>query len=181
MFCASSHQTTILQSKFPTAPGFPRQPGLALILASFSQTMMIETASSKWNEGFQGREGHFIGNGGRIAAGRSCRLSGLDDGIRRFVQADEVPLAVGIGDDEPQRVGGGQSVERPEAQRGGLDASVIVVSGDCLAGRRAHELHLCRRGEHLHGDGGKAFQVAVALDHLTGHIGDREDAREGLA
>ena len=142
---------------------------------------MVDTASSKWNEGFQGREGHFIGDNGRIAAGRSCRLSGLDDGIWRFVQADEVPLAVDIGDYERQRVGGGQSVERPEAQRGGLDASVIVVSGDGLAGRRALELHLCRCGEHLNGDCGKAFQVAVTLDHLIRHIGDREDAWEGLA
>ena len=142
---------------------------------------MVDTASSKWNEGFQGREGHFIVDDGGIAVGRSRRLRGLDDGIRRFIQTDEEALAVDIGDDEPQRVGGRKSVERPEAQCGGLDASVIVVTGDGLAGRRALELHLCRCGEHLHGDGGKTFQVIVPLDQFTGHIGDREDAREGLA
>ena len=77
-------------------------------------------------------------------------------------------------------MGGGQSVERPEAQRGGLDASVIVVAGNGLTGRRAFERHLYRCGEHLHGDGGKTFQVTVPLDQLTGHIGDRNDAGEGL-
>jgi hypothetical protein len=43
------------------------------------------------------------------------------------MEADEVALAVRIGDDERQRVGGGYGFQGTEAQRGSLYTAIVVV------------------------------------------------------
>ena len=68
-----------------------------------------------------------MGDHGRIAAGRSCRLSGPHDRVWRLMEADEVTLAVRIGDDERQRMGGGYGIQGAEAQRRGLDTPIVIV------------------------------------------------------
>lgn len=141
---------------------------------------MVEKALAQWNQGFEGHEGHFIAGHGRIAARRSCRARAFDDGIRGLTEADEIPLAVHVGHDEGHRAGCGDVIERAEAQRGLLGATVVVILRDGLAGGFALQGDRRGGGEYLHRDTGEAFQVAVPLKAFNGHIGDLHDAGKGL-
>ena len=87
---------------------------------------------------------------GRIAARRSCQLRNFYSGEWRLMQAHEELTTVNVSDDESQRVVGRDCIQRIEAKRSLLNASVVAILAYRFAGCSPFDAYGRAIGKHLH-------------------------------